>query len=306
MVVCSLSSVFMYTEPDNAPLAELSRMLESTSVDLSAARDQLVSHKKLSLHINPQAARLAKLELGESRLGGRPDLPADFDWPHWKGRELSFLAQIDLASLPTPDSALPSEGWLAFFGDTEAQTWGFEKGDFGSWVVRYFRGDRTQLVRAPAENPSVRDSQIRVYRPTMTPAWDLPNRDCKEWWSGAIKKFNHGELEVLDEEFFAWSDEHGHIGHKLLGYPYCVQHDLQSSTHEFTHAILRDKGISQGSPEWKQALDSPDDWILLAQFDCQEELGWMWGDSGFVYFCIRQRDLEARNFNDTWTVLQCY
>src|SRR5690349_7188805 len=37
--------------------------------------------------------------VGETRLGGRPDLPPAMKWPSCKGRRLSFLAHVRLADV---------------------------------------------------------------------------------------------------------------------------------------------------------------------------------------------------------------
>jgi hypothetical protein len=50
--------------------------------------------------------------VGASRLGGEPDLPPGEPWPEWQGTPMSFLVQIDLATvagLPGAD-VLPSDG----------------------------------------------------------------------------------------------------------------------------------------------------------------------------------------------------
>jgi hypothetical protein len=51
-----------------------------------------------------------------SRLGGRPRLPDELDWPRAdSGMPLHFLAQIDCAELPPSGGALPESGVLFFF-----------------------------------------------------------------------------------------------------------------------------------------------------------------------------------------------
>ena len=34
--------------------------------------------------------------------------------------------------------------------------------------------------------------------------------------------------------------------------------------------------------------------------------GWMWGDAGRLYFCIRQEDFAAQRFDAVWCDQQCY
>jgi hypothetical protein len=89
-------------------------------------------------------AVLDRLPLGASRFGGLPDLPPDVAWPEIEGKKLPFLAQINLADLPTSNEpALPPDGWLYAFGrfdnDHEDQP----------VVVFHHRGPAANLVRAP-------------------------------------------------------------------------------------------------------------------------------------------------------------
>jgi hypothetical protein len=59
------------------------------------------------------------LRLGNSRLGGCPDLPVGAEWPAEERRLYSFVLQVDLASVPRfGDGPLPAAGRLyLFLGD---------------------------------------------------------------------------------------------------------------------------------------------------------------------------------------------
>jgi len=80
-----------------------------------------------------------------SRLGGRPTLPPEIDWPRHgqAGTPLHFLAQIDLSALPptplhgAPDApTLPRSGLLFFFADLEEEMgWGDFGGPFATTRV---------------------------------------------------------------------------------------------------------------------------------------------------------------------------
>ena len=54
----------------------------------------------------------------------------------------------------------------------------------------------------------------------------------------------------------------------------------------------------------RQALQT---WRLLFQMseDIADELDLMFGDCGSIYFYIREEDLQARNFDRVWLILQC-
>jgi predicted DNA-binding protein (MmcQ/YjbR family) len=58
-----------------------------------------------------------KILLGQSRVGGLPDLPTGWAWPTFNGRRLAFLAQVNLAEIEPSIKMqpLPTTGILYFF-----------------------------------------------------------------------------------------------------------------------------------------------------------------------------------------------
>jgi Domain of unknown function (DUF1963) len=65
------------------------------------------------VRLTPVSADEADLPLGVSRLGGRPDLADDVEWPlGYEDWPLAFLAQLDLAELRPydVDGVLPVQG----------------------------------------------------------------------------------------------------------------------------------------------------------------------------------------------------
>lgn len=99
----------------------------------------------------------------------------------------------------------------------------------------------------------------------------------------------------------------GTVQHRLLGYPQNIQDSMERECQLASH------GVYCGGPDGYQgelaALLEPGaaDWRLLLQVDSDEEsLGWLWGDSGRIYFWIRQQDLKALQFDKAWLILQCY
>jgi len=53
----------------------------------------------------------------------------------------------------------------------------------------------------------------------------------------------------------------------------------------------------------QEAWGNDPDWLLLLQAD--DDVGWMWGDSGTIYYWIRRQDLHRARFDHTWMILQC-
>ncbi len=56
---------------------------------------------KESLILRTRKVSEENLPIGKTKIGGRPDLPNHFHWPTWQDKPLSFIAQINLADLPS-------------------------------------------------------------------------------------------------------------------------------------------------------------------------------------------------------------
>jgi len=88
---------------DEAGLARVTEAIERTALP--------------SILLHPRPAGEADCALGESKLGGHPDLPEGVPWPEFGGHPLAFVAQLDLAALApcVTGKLLPAEGLLLFF-----------------------------------------------------------------------------------------------------------------------------------------------------------------------------------------------
>lgn len=59
-------------------------------------------------------------EVGNSRLGGIPDLPVDLQWPTDEGEHFIFLGQINLRDIQGINPDLPAQGIIyLFLGNNE-------------------------------------------------------------------------------------------------------------------------------------------------------------------------------------------
>ncbi len=267
-----------------------------------------------SIRLMTESVAQIELGLGESRIGGLPDVPPKFVWPRWKPRlprqdrynaiwdpedpqPLSFIAQIDLDSLPSIDNALPSRGFLYFFYDGFCEPWGFEPNDRGSCRVMYFDIDREDLSRAkyPADLPEeFRYSPTRV---STSIELTLPNyADDIPEKPPASEKY-----QDLRESLAA---EPRDVQHRLLGHPQVIQSPMEISVQEATSGYQQKELATYDDEIVGEVLKGAVDWRLLLQIDSDDNPGWMWGDSGRLYFWIRQQDLASKNFASAWLILQ--
>src|SRR5690349_5743275 len=134
-----------------------------------------------SIRIKTRPAGENRLAVGVSRVGGMPDLPPQVEWPMWKGKPQSFIAQIDLAQASQYDEqkVLPKSGTLYFFYDEDQQTYGDAPADRGGWKVIYDAEDTTLARRSAPDSlkmrfkPSVAEFSTEFTLPQDVSLYDL-------------------------------------------------------------------------------------------------------------------------------------
>ncbi|WP_459555484.1 YwqG family protein [Lacunimicrobium album] len=291
------------------------------SIDLiktQLAEEPLLSHLEIdeiarpSIRFEMEKAEQDSIALGASRFGGNPDVPEGFEWPSWvvppldprkksppKVVSLSFLAQIDLASLQFIDPALPRSGWLYFFYDVVEQPWGFDLKEKGSSRVIYCDVDRGSLKRMQSPVVDTGVTKINSYR--LKPTLELSLRDTLAQFEYCTPEYD-AYLKLLEK-----TKKNSQLSaNRLLGFPTVIQNPMEVECQLVTNGIYTDYFSSERDERRESLVKTAHEWRLLLQIDSDEDMnGWMWGDCGMIYFWIRQQDLESRNFDQTWLILQC-
>jgi uncharacterized protein YwqG len=295
------------------------------SSPLQSQADALISTLRPSIRIrtarDPSVAMKAV-----SRFSGQPMLPQGMPWPTWnssayyqrdlaraeeallKGtgdlafhrqqadlcrreaaitsRPLHFFAMIRLNELPpgTHDIGLPDRGTLLFFYDVATSPAGYIPQSRGSARVILVREDETLVAAAPPDDVRTDFAPSRL---SFESEYTLPQV------LGYTYKTPYGDLL----EKFSGEPPY----HRIGGNPEEVQNGL------FRACQLAFNNVEAGTPE---ALSMPEvqelalgaaDWRLLLQLDTDDDgPGWMFGDSGTLYFCIRNDDLLAERFEHIW------
>lgn len=241
------------------------------------------------------------------RLGGPAPLPRDAAWPVWEGYgPLAHIATLDCRELVryVPESlkaaGFPRDGLLSFFY-FDGQV------DDGVEVVgaQFGTNDGARVIHTPADVPvalTEPPSPITVYpevelraEPVLTwPTSEHPDLDDENWptegWSGlfetldAVRQASPGPL------------------HQIGGHPDPVQGPVEVET---AYGQLTDGGRNE--LDWSDPAVTTEsrEWQLLAQFDTDDNAGFMWGDCGVLYFMIRPQDLAAGAFDRVSFTWQC-
>ncbi len=258
------------------------------------------------------------LGIYESKIGGKPSVPADFKWCEYTGSEpcsddepvsrpLSFMAQINLRDIAEYDTEnlLPKSGILSFFYEQVSMTWGFDPKDKGSAKVCYFP-ENVELV--PMDYPKNLDEEFIIPELAMNfqKKISLPGIETFE------EIFGECDCDLYDqccEELGYKYDEWGNVT-KLLGFPDVIQNPMEEECEKVS------RGYYCGNPEAYKRIPNDEkadikaksaDWTLLFQMGTIEtdDREIMFGDCGHLYFWIRKQDLKNLDFDKAWLICQC-
>lgn len=280
--------------------------------DPELAALNLPSLARPSVRLATQRVPDARLEIGNSRIGGVPDVPPGFEWPRWMPTDarnqqhhpnrlapLGFIAQFDLRAIPQIDKALPDTGWLYFFYDLYCQPWGFDPADRGCCRVIYADCDRTALVRTQPPDDAAKE---HVFEPCFVESWTevtLPENLSRVKYGSPGFDAYHALCDEL-------SQRGGLTQHRLLGHAQPIQNEMELECQLVSSGLYCGDSSGYQSEQARVLKSGAADWRLLLQIDTDEEgPGWMWGDVGRIYFWIRKQDLAARRFDDVWLIFQC-
>ncbi|MDX2077142.1 MAG: DUF1963 domain-containing protein [bacterium] len=233
------------------------------------------------------------LALGQSKIGGSPDLPINWKLPTYEDKPLAFVAQVNLDEIPMEirSPLLPQKGILYFFS---VWAWQLPNGDLHpdiNWEdaknpamsqVLYFAGDEP-LTRYPLPNA------IKTFQPASvtfieTPSFPRAGDYCCDialhdlsWTEDEFDRFDElgFDFKFLLQQTFGRTPEH-----KLLGYADTIQNRFVE-----------------------------DGWRLLCQIDSdyhQLHTDMMFGDGGIIYFMIQNKNLTpyAHDFSRILSELQ--
>lgn len=255
---------------------------------------------------------------GLTKFGGKPDVPKDFEWCYFEGedymegelksRPLSFMAQFDLSEISQYDTEglLPKTGLLSFFYECESAKWGYDPKDRGCARVYYFE-DISELSSADFPDDLAEDMRFPEFK--ITASSEKSFQSYSDFLVQRDPRINNWE-EFEKAQKSLGIEESGYCS-KLLGWANIIQGNM---TRECELVASRGYYLGNGwenvTPRDRQEAEqwANRDWLLLFQLDSILDNGnfeLIFGDGGIVYFYIRREDLEARNFDNVWLILQC-
>ena len=279
--------------------------------------------EKSSIQISYDTDIDDKCPVGASKIGGKPDVPLDFEWYYFQGtnfdgetgsRPLSFIAQINCEEVNKydKDNLLPSKGMLYFFYEITSIAWGNDPKDKGSAKVYYFPGSVSKLQSTDFPVDLSDELKLPEIPITFSHKSELPNfEEFFEWNSDvAYSEWdNYDDTKIqmgFDSDF---DDEIETMKHnKLLGYADVIQSGMLLECECAANGICYREVPNMPEEKLRQHKENSKKWQLLFQLDSIETDNYemLWGDTGKLYFYINIDDLVKLNFDNCWLILQCY
>jgi uncharacterized protein YwqG len=252
-------------------------------------------------------ARLLPDADGSCALAGVPRMPNDWQWPTWNGRPLRYVARVSLPALaatldPQARHGLAGVGDLHLFVDALGDGWGYDPQHRGSFAAYIADGDR-DFATPRAEHPEygVIELEYPQREMALAPELVLPSLAADEAPQELSEEQDSAYLELFDEFNDAFFD--GALRHRICGLPDIIQNPMERECQLVTNGLdlgrgdydkQRAKGLEPGVAQWR----------LLAQLDTDEDLGMFWGDTGCIYWWLREPDFAAGRVDRCWGIVQ--
>jgi uncharacterized protein YwqG len=272
--------------------------------DLHSLKEAMLLQAKQAVALIAGDKSKVALPLGQSKLGGRPDTPPDFNWPTKDDKPLSFIAQINLSELPAIESSqLPTHGLLSFFYNNEV--WGFDPKDKGGFQVFYFA--EVNHLRQLLPPPAVVEKKFFGMFSKSTAVHEFATCSLTPEIILTLP-YNLDGIELSDEQSSNYCNLLDDIGgqHRLFGHPVLVQNEMELECELVTNGLYCGDATGYKDPRAAELEKNCHHWKLLLQINSEDNADMMWGDLGMLYFWIKEEDLAALRFDKCWMISQCH
>lgn len=262
-------------------------------------KEELIKMIRPAVGIKTKATDDKNLKVGQSKIGGKPDLPKDFEWPRANGKPMLFCAQYNLAELIKFDKQdqLPKKGFFYIFLSLD-EKWNEFNGVNQPFKFIFSETEttiRTEFPNDIEENQKFKTAGIQYFQFYTIP--DNENYKLFEFdkkYDDFYFYFYEPTEEYIIEELYQDSNKM----HQILGYDRSIQ---SSVVYEFASKELGLYGVESSSykKKWNEILELSKTFELLLQLDCDDSETDLsrFGGSGVYYFGLSKTDLENKKFD---------
>ena len=265
-----------------------------------ADKETLINHLKPTIAIRTTASEDEALSIGSSKIGGKPDLPIETEWPRANGKPMLFCAQYNLSEAQKFDKEgiLPKKGFFYIFLSLNEE-WQDFNGINQPFEFIYSESDNLGRRDFPEDlegNRRFKSAKINYYEFYTLPHFENHKlhklyRKYDLLWIDFLEPVN----DFINYDLYEYNEQI----HQLLG------HDRSIQTTVVNDFAAKDLGIygattSEYEKQKEAMFELAKTYELLLQLDCCDSNTDLsrFGGSGTYYFGLSRTDLEKRNFSN--------
>lgn len=236
--------------------------------------------------------------LGQSRIGGYPDLPASLSWPvNMKfHRPLCFILQLNFAELPQfPNHPLPNKGMLYLFLD--------ESENHAQQLVLYLGDEPLQPMKLPEGTDFITDwyNDLVAHTLEFNVFADIPRWATNDF--AALAEQINIDIDGEDALSTLTYKLTEYVG-KLLGHAAGIGHDPREDAYVvrevnpawlYKHNELRNNNVDLSKGAF---------WQNLLELQSEDNVNIMFGDAGYLQILIHEDDLQKQDVSRVYVNLE--
>jgi uncharacterized protein YwqG len=263
-------------------------------------KEKLIKMIRPTVGIRTKSSDDKNVKVGKSKIGGKPDLPKDFEWPKPDNKSMLFCAQYNLSELTKFDKEnnLPKKGFFYVFLSLD-QDW--EEFNRVNQPYNFIFSETEHIIRTEFPNDLEENQKFKTAEIEYSQFYTIPDdenyklSEFKQKYDDFYFYFYQPTDEYIIEELYDDSNKM----HQILGYDRSIQ---SSVVYDFASKELGLYLIdsSEYKKRWNDILELSKTYELLLQLDCDDSNTDLskYGGSGTYYFGLSKTDLKEKNFDN--------
>jgi len=262
-------------------------------------REGIIQLIRPSIGISTKKLSSDNLKIGKSKIGGKPDMPENIDWPTLNNSPLIFCAQYNVAEMKKYDTEnlLPKEGMFYIFLGINEEWNGFSIDENVSkifFIENLENLERKEYPESLNEDNKIDPAEI-VYFERLT----LPDDEnykllyFNEKYEDFYFYFYQETDEFLTENLYEPFDSM----HQILGEDRSIQ---SSVVYDFAKNELNIKNDEEHVEKWNDIFEYSKSYKLLIQLDCMDSNTNLnkFGGTGVFYIGLKEEELKKMKFDN--------
>ena len=242
------------------------------------------------------------INIGSSKIGGKPDLPINFNWPKMDNEFLTFCAQYNLEEINIYDvsNELPDSGIIYVFIYIDKEWPGFLNKKNSYKVI--FQENTDELIRTEFPLNYFSEGIFEPSKIEYFESYTLPDDE-----SIILKNFQDS-YEGFHDLYHSTYEYIQHLTeldidsfHQVLGYDRSIQ---SSVTYSFAEIELEITSQDEWNTKKSEILELSKKYQLLLQLETDGNNLDKFGGSSTIYFGIGPKDLKMKNFDNVIMAFQ--